>query len=102
MLLAGICEAPEDIPRRLIYADWLDEFGNTPSDRARAEFIRLQCLLENLEEWSPERLDLEERTRCLLEEYGEDWQRGLPEWAQNHNDRGGSRFRRGFLERVAG
>jgi uncharacterized protein (TIGR02996 family) len=36
--LLAICENPADDAPRLIYADWLDEIGDT----ARAEFIRLQ------------------------------------------------------------
>ncbi|HEY7310545.1 MAG TPA: TIGR02996 domain-containing protein [Gemmataceae bacterium] len=102
-LLASICAAPDDIPSRLIFADWLEEFGDADSDRARAEFIRLQCAIENLEQWSPERLDREERAKRLLKEHGEDWQRDLPGWARLRDDVvGGSRFRRGFLERIFG
>jgi uncharacterized protein (TIGR02996 family) len=36
--LRAICDAPDDDAPRLIYADWLDENG----DSERAEFIRLQ------------------------------------------------------------
>lgn len=34
-----ICECPADDTARLVYADWLEEKGNT----VRAEFIRLDC-----------------------------------------------------------
>ena len=37
--LRSIIEQPDDDAPRLIYADWLDEQGNSD----RAEFIRLQC-----------------------------------------------------------
>jgi uncharacterized protein (TIGR02996 family) len=40
--LQDILENPEDDAPRLIFADWLDEFGDEP-DRARAELIRIQC-----------------------------------------------------------
>jgi uncharacterized protein (TIGR02996 family) len=39
--LAAIRAAPDDDAPRLVYADWLDEHGQS----ARAEFIRVQCLL---------------------------------------------------------
>ncbi|HEY1067960.1 MAG TPA: TIGR02996 domain-containing protein [Pirellulales bacterium] len=42
--LQAIAEAPDDDAPRLIYADWLDEQG----DASRAEFIRVQCELERL------------------------------------------------------
>jgi len=40
-LLAAILEEPSEDAPRLIYADWLDEHG----DSERAEFIRVQCEL---------------------------------------------------------
>jgi uncharacterized protein (TIGR02996 family) len=94
-LLANILAAPEDDGPRLVYADWLEEFGDTDSDRARAEFIRLQCAAERLEEWSLERLDLEERAEDLLQEHGESWQQEVPGWVAR-----GGHYRRGFIERA--
>lgn len=41
-LYAAILAHPDDDTPRLIYADWLDEFGDA-DDRARAEFIRKWC-----------------------------------------------------------
>ncbi len=38
-LRRAVCAAPDDDLPRLVYADWLDEHG----DSARAEFIRVQC-----------------------------------------------------------
>lgn len=45
-LLAAIKANPKDHLPRLVYADWLDEFGNTDQDAATAEFIRLACRME--------------------------------------------------------
>lgn len=42
-LIASIRANPlEDAPR-LMYADWLDEFGDCDRDAATAEFVRLSC-----------------------------------------------------------
>jgi uncharacterized protein (TIGR02996 family) len=41
-LLAAICAHPDEDTPRLVYADWLDEYGDAV-DRARAEFIRVGC-----------------------------------------------------------
>lgn len=42
--LQAIIEAPDDDTPRLVYADWLEEYGG---DLARAEFIRVQMELEH-------------------------------------------------------
>jgi uncharacterized protein (TIGR02996 family) len=42
--MAAICDAPADDGPRLVYADWLEERGDT----ARAEFIRVGCEIERL------------------------------------------------------
>jgi uncharacterized protein (TIGR02996 family) len=42
--LQAICAKPEDDTPRLVYADWLEEQGDTD----RAEFIRVQCELEKV------------------------------------------------------
>lgn len=41
-LLAAVRAHPHDDTPRLVYADWLEEYGDQP---ARAEFIRVQCEL---------------------------------------------------------
>jgi uncharacterized protein (TIGR02996 family) len=41
--LAQICALPEDDGPRLVYADWLEEYGQCD----RASFIRVQCELAN-------------------------------------------------------
>jgi uncharacterized protein (TIGR02996 family) len=47
--LRAICEAPDDDAPRLIFADYLDETGETE----RAEFIRLQVQLHHAPDSSP-------------------------------------------------
>ena len=44
-LLAAIAAAPADDTPRLVYADWLDDHGRA----VRAEFIRLQCRIAQIE-----------------------------------------------------
>lgn len=41
-LLRAVCDDPDDDTARLAYADWLDENASGQSDRARAEFVRIQ------------------------------------------------------------
>jgi uncharacterized protein (TIGR02996 family) len=48
-LMAAILADPAEDTPRLALADWLDEHGDA-HDRARAEFIRLQCELDRLPE----------------------------------------------------
>ena len=54
-----IWERPDDDAPRLVYADWLEEHD----DPERAEFIRLQCRLENQAADAPERPALVKRDR---------------------------------------
>jgi len=77
--LLTILEQPEEPAARLVYADWLDEHGET----ARAEFIRLQCAGQN-----------EVRQRELLNEHGSTWAGGVMRQAYHYQ------FRRGFVEEV--
>ncbi len=56
--LADICEHPDDDAPRLIYADWLDDNG----DSARAEFIRVQCRIAALDRELESDDDCEEPT----------------------------------------
>src|SRR6187402_2898783 len=55
--LADIVANPADDTPRLVFADWLEDHGQTH----RAEFIRLQCRLATMPEDDPHRLELEER-----------------------------------------
>src|SRR5262245_61459292 len=59
--LGAIRESPRDDVPRLVYADWLDDHGDT----ARAEFIRVQCELARLP-GKERRAELEHRERALL------------------------------------
>src|SRR5690242_6982954 len=45
-LLRTVLEQPDDDTPRLIYADWMEEFGDE-SERARASFIRFQIEQKN-------------------------------------------------------
>ena len=88
-LLAAISETPDDDVPRLIYADWLDEQG----DSARAEFIRLQCRAVSLP-WEEERDALEDRAEELLRQHEDEWLGAEGEFVRE------GEYRRGFLERV--
>jgi uncharacterized protein (TIGR02996 family) len=68
-LLAAIVADPADDTARLVYADCLQEHGNT----ARAQFIRLQIEAERLHPDSNARARLEERARALFAEHWIEW-----------------------------
>jgi uncharacterized protein (TIGR02996 family) len=88
--LQAIREAAEDDTPRLVYADWLDENG----DSERAEFIRVQCDLARLEPADPRYADLHLRQLEMLARHEREW---LGEWADRlvRWD-----FRRGLLDAV--
>jgi uncharacterized protein (TIGR02996 family) len=65
-LLAAICDQPEEDAPRLIYADWLEEHAVSEADRARAEFIRLQCEAARLPPEDDDIDSAERRTRLEL------------------------------------
>jgi uncharacterized protein (TIGR02996 family) len=90
-LLSAILDDPDDTARRMVYADWLEESG----DAARAEFIRVQCRLADLDEADPARDDLEQRERELLAAHEKQWLGG--QWPTGVSD---WEFRRGFVEAV--
>jgi uncharacterized protein (TIGR02996 family) len=92
-LLRALIDEPDDDALRLIYADCLDEDGETEADRARAAFIRLQCEAFRLDEYDPHRLDLEGRAEPLLATHHEAWLAGLDRWSINYHP---SNFERGF------
>jgi uncharacterized protein (TIGR02996 family) len=90
--LAGIVADPDDDAVRLVYADRLDERGES----ARAEFIRLQVKLARTSVADPRHDELAERERQLLRAHAEGWRAALPKvphlyWGD---------FRRGFVEEV--
>ena len=66
-LYAAICASPRDDLPKLVFADWLDEHGDS-IDRAHAELIRIQC------EWESNALV----NQRLVEPYRLDFNR--PHW----------------------
>src|SRR4051812_3913176 len=96
--LDAIIAEPDEDAHRLVFADWLEEHGQSD----RAEFIRTQCALARMPESDPRRTDLEVRERQLLAAHA-------AEWAAPWTHSGGNResveegprtatFHRGFLE----
>ena len=88
-LLAAVRADPNSDGPRLIYADYLSEQGDP-----RAEFIRAQLALAQLDEFDPRRPELVRVEADLLTLHGDDWAapfRGLAT---------GPVFRRGFVEEV--
>src|SRR5262249_9111694 len=67
-LLADAFENPDDDTPRLVFADWLDEHGGD-SDRALAEFIRLECEADKVSENEEQK----ERAKALLATHGAAW-----------------------------
>jgi uncharacterized protein (TIGR02996 family) len=82
-----IANPDEDAPR-LVYADYLEEHG----DPDRADFIRVQCALESLDQDDERRPVLAAREHQLLKQHEIQWVGPLREWAN------GWMFRRGFVE----
>jgi uncharacterized protein (TIGR02996 family) len=68
-LLDAIFDAPDDDTPRLVYADWLQEQGQS----AYADFIRLQCAAAREPLWS-------DAANRLWEEIGRVWTRLDEEW----------------------
>ena len=67
--IRAIVATPGDDTPRLVFADWLDETGDE-SDRARAEFIRVQCESASLPAGDTRRAKLEKREEELLRSHG--------------------------------
>jgi uncharacterized protein (TIGR02996 family) len=63
---------PDDDTPRLVYADWHDEHATGPDDRARAEFVRLQCARARTSGHSRETV-LTAREQQLLAAHGAAW-----------------------------
>lgn len=100
-LLAAIRANPRDEALRLVYADWLEEFGGE-EDQKLAEFIRLQCRFEPFRD-----VYHDEEANALAEQeaaYSADQHRWLgsplndTKW--EHFEDFGYEFRRGMLERL--
>jgi uncharacterized protein (TIGR02996 family) len=95
--LEDIVAHPDEDAPRLVFADWLEDHGDTPTiphARERAELIRAQCSLARLPEGDGARQAIHAREEELLREFGLAWAEPLrgvvDEWA----------FRRGFIECV--
>jgi uncharacterized protein (TIGR02996 family) len=85
-LLAAIWEHPHDDTPRLVYADWLQENAQPE----RAEFIRVQCALAQMDEGDSRRGVLEKRETQIWKKHGRKWKEGLPGNVRCN------RFKRGF------
>src|SRR5262249_8485654 len=70
--LEAIAEQPEEDLPRLVYADWLEEYGDE-ADRSRAEFIRSQCRRAQLSPDDAEIDTLLDREAALLEAHWDAW-----------------------------
>ena len=102
--LTDIREHPDDTTPRLIFADWLEEHGNDV-ERARAQFIRVQCELTRLAMDDPRRPRLEAQERALWQQYERRWlQADLPRCKANDRFLTSLKaaYGRGFLERISG
>jgi uncharacterized protein (TIGR02996 family) len=79
---------PEEDAPRLIYADWLEEQGETD----RAEFIRAHCQMAVLAKDDPQRHGVSRVCAKLLAQH--------PEWQVESTSRFHAVFHRGFVEDV--
>jgi uncharacterized protein (TIGR02996 family) len=81
---------PDDDGVRLIYADWLEENGQSQ----RAEFIRVQIELARLADDDPRREALADRQDELLLAHGDEW------WPRRESGAARPTFHRGLVEEV--
>ncbi len=86
--IQAIRAVPFDDAPRLIYADWLEERGQSD----RAEFIRIQCQLARLPDGSPEQPALHLRAEKLLRGHWEEWVGPLREIVGPRRDQYGERW----------
>jgi uncharacterized protein (TIGR02996 family) len=91
-LLAAILADPDDNTARLVYADWLQENGQTE----RAEFIRAQIEAAGAEPFGVQARQANQRATKLLDVHRTSWIRhlhgGFAEWP---------RFERGFVAHLS-
>lgn len=93
LLLAAIANPDEDMPR-LALADWLQEHGSE-NDRARAEYMRLQCQIARVTDTSPRTVQLMARADDLHANHAREWLGPLWELTgDGYRDR---EFHRGLL-----
>jgi uncharacterized protein (TIGR02996 family) len=88
--LDAIAAQPDDDAVRVVYADWLEENGQSE----RAEFVRVQVELAGLPVGDERNWDLCRRERQLLWRHGKHWARPLRRVVRRWH------FRRGFVEGV--
>ena len=67
-LLQAICSDPDNVTLRLVYADWLEDQGDP-----RADFIRVQCQLAEMDEDDERWAGLKEEELRLLNRHGAGW-----------------------------
>lgn len=89
-LLAALLQSPDDESLRLVYADWLEDQGETE----RSEFIRVECELEHEVRHSERWRDLTERQLQLIRRFKQLWTGEVKPLVSS------CRFRRGFVELV--
>src|SRR5262245_56355938 len=82
----AIADNPADDVPRLIFADWLEERGDV-----RADFIRVQCTLADLDPADPRWPELSRRQRELLKLHGPGWTAPLRGWVDEWE------FQRGLI-----
>lgn len=73
-LIAAVAASPEQDAPILVYADWLDEHG----DSARAEFIRAQIERDHISPFDVRSLHLSLREEALHAEHGARWLAEIP------------------------
>lgn len=88
---AVIADPDDDMPR-LVYADWLEEHGQSE----RAAFIRAQMEAVRAEPFSQQAREAETRANRLLDSHRYAWTRHLDGQCVEQ-----PRFRRGFIEHVS-
>ncbi|MBO0697704.1 MAG: TIGR02996 domain-containing protein [Zavarzinella sp.] len=88
----SILEAPDDDAPRLVYADWLDEHGESD----RAEFIRLQIRYARMSPGDPDRPALKSVVDQIGQAHHVEWVNQLPQFDDVHWEI----FDRGFISAV--
>ncbi len=107
-LLDAIRANPDDDTPRLVYADWLDENAAGEAERARAEFIRVQCELARLDDddigrgAGTLRKALGERILGLEKKYKRAWAADLTGKGPLRGRECFFHFRRGFPDKAFG
>lgn len=92
--LQDILAHPDDDAPRLIFADWLEEQGDT-AGVARAEFIRVQCALASGQLPPPRKAKLRLREQQLRYEWEEEWAHPIRRLVETWQ------FHRGFIEEIS-